>query len=281
MKLSREMGFLICATAIALGQEPQTRPKADVVFLHGNIYTGIAPSASFHEIKRADAMAIRGDRIQAIGKEEEILKWKGPQTEVVNLGGHFVMPGFNDAHMHLAAAGLQRLEVNLVGVKSLTEFRDRIRARVETAEPGEWIVGGGWDHTLWPVKELPSRWDIDEVTTNHPVFLQRIDGHIAVANTRALQLASITIASHDPPGGQIDHDSTGQPTGILREIARQAVAAMIPTPNHDKRRQALEVGFQDLAQWGVTSIQDYSNAEDSQICWEEFQIIEEIEREAS
>jgi predicted amidohydrolase YtcJ len=279
MKLSREMGFLICATAIALGQEPQTRPKADVVFLHGNIYTGIAVSASFHEIKRADAMAIRGDRIQAIGKEDEILKWKGPQTEVINLDGHFVMPGFNDAHMHLAAAGLQRLEVNLVGVKSLTEFRDRIRARVETAEPGEWIVGGGWDHTLWPVKELPSRWDIDEVTTDHPVFLQRIDGHIAVANTRALQLASITIASHDPPGGQIDHDSTGQPMGILRETARQAVAAVIPTPNHDKRRQALEAGFQDLAQWGVTSIQDYSNAEDSQICWEEFQIMEEIERE--
>jgi cytosine/adenosine deaminase-related metal-dependent hydrolase len=92
MKLSREMGFLICATAIALGQEPQTRPKADVVFLHGNIYTGIAVNASFHELKRADAMAIRGDRIQAIGKEEDIVKLKGPQTEVVNLGGHFVMP---------------------------------------------------------------------------------------------------------------------------------------------------------------------------------------------
>jgi predicted amidohydrolase YtcJ len=279
MKLRREMVFLIWATAIALGQEPQTRPKADVVFLHGNIYTGIAVNASFHELKRADAMAIRGDRIQAIGKEEDIVKLKGPETEIINLSGHFVMPGFNDAHMHLAAAGLQRLTVNLVGVKSLTEFRDRIRSRAETAEPGEWIVGGGWDHTLWPVKELPSRWDIDEVTTDHPVFLQRIDGHIAVANTRALQLASITIASHDPPGGQIDRDSTGQPMGILRETARQAVAAVIPTPNHDKRRQALEAGFQDLAQWGVTSIQDYSNAEDSQMCWEEFQIMEEIERE--
>jgi predicted amidohydrolase YtcJ len=268
-----------CMVAVALGQDQQSQPKADVVFLHGNIYTGIAVTASFHEIKRADAMAIRGDRIQAVGKEEEILKLKGPQSEVVNLDGHFVMPGFNDAHMHLAEAGFQRLTVNLVGVKSLTEFRDRIRARVQTAEPGEWIVGGGWDHTLWPVKELPSRWDIDEVTTDHPVFLQRIDGHIAVANTRALQLASVTMASHSPPGGEIDRDSTGQPSGILRETARQAVAAVIPTPNHDKRRQALESGFQELAQWGVTSIQDYSNAEDSQICWEEFQIMEELERE--
>ncbi len=268
-----------CMVAVALGQDQQSQPKADVVFLHGNIYTGIAVTASFHEIKRADAMAIRGDRIQAVGKEEEILKLKGPQSEVVNLDGHFVMPGFNDAHMHLAEAGFQRLTVNLVGVKSLTEFRDRIRARVQTAEPGEWIVGGGWDHTLWPVKELPSRWDIDEVTTDHPVFLQRIDGHIAVANTRALQLASVTMASHSPPGGEIDRDSTGQPSGILRETARQAVAAVIPTPNHDKRRQALESGFQELAQWGVTSIQDYSNAEDSQICWEEFQIMEELEPE--
>src|SRR4029077_8709184 len=152
----------------------------------------------------ADAMAIRGDRIQAIGKEDEILKWKGPQTEVINLDGHFVMPGFNDAHMHLAAAGLQRLEVNLVGVKSLTEFRDRIRARVETAEPGEWIVGGGWDHTLWPVKELPTRLDIDDVTIGHPVLLQRVDGHISVANTLALKLANITAATIDPAGGKID-----------------------------------------------------------------------------
>ena len=166
----------------------------------------------------------------------QIVKLKGPSTEVIDLGGHFVMPGFNDAHMHLANAGFQRLTVDLMGVKSLTEFRDRIRARVQNAGPGEWIVGGGWDQTLWPVKELPSRWDIDEVTTDHPVFLERVDGHIAVANTRALQLASITVASNDPAGGKIDRDTTGQATGILRETARQAVTAVIPKPNHDKRR---------------------------------------------
>ena len=89
---------------------------------------------------------------QAVGRNDEILKLKGPATEVVDLGGHFVMPGFNDAHLHLANAGFQRLTVDLVGVKSLTEFRERIRARVETAAPGEWIIGGGWDQTLWPVQ---------------------------------------------------------------------------------------------------------------------------------
>ncbi len=264
--------FVLCTISMALAQEQETKPKADVIFLHGNIYTGVAVVSSFHEIKRAEAMAIRGDRVQAAGKEDEILKLKGPQTEVINLGGHFVMPGFNDAHLHLANAGFERLTVNLVGVKSLTEFRDRIRARVETAEPGEWIVGGGWDHPLWPVKELPSRWDIDEVTTDHPVFLQRVDGHIAVANTRALQLASITIASKDPAGGKIDRDSTGQPTGILRETAMAAVESVIPKPTHDKRRQALEAALQDLAQWGITSAQDNSS-------WEDFQIYEEVERE--
>jgi predicted amidohydrolase YtcJ len=264
--------FLLCAISMTMAQEQEPNSKADAIFLHGNIYTGVAVVSSFHEIKRAEAMAIRGDRLQAVGAESDILKLKGPQTEVVNLNGRFVMPGFNDAHLHLANAGFERLTVNLVGVKSLTEFRDRIRARVETAGPGEWIVGRGWDHTLWPVKELPSRWDIDEVTTDHPVFLQRVDGHIAVANTRALQLASITIASKDPTGGKIDRDSTGQPTGILRETARAAVEGVIPKPTHDKRRQALEAALQELAEWGITSAQDNSS-------WEDFQIYEEIERE--
>ena len=115
-------------------QDQPPAPKADVIVLHGNIYTGITVASSFHETKRADAMAIRGDRIQDIGKESDILKLKGPETQIINLDGHFVMPGFNDAHLHLASAGFQRLTVNLVGARSLTDFRDRIRARVETAE---------------------------------------------------------------------------------------------------------------------------------------------------
>jgi predicted amidohydrolase YtcJ len=271
--------FLLGMLAVALGQDDSAKPKADVIFLHANIYTGIAVTSSFHEIKRADAMAIRGDRVQAVGKEEEILKLKGPQTEVISLDGRFVMPGFNDAHVHLADGGFQRLTVNLAGVKDLTEFRERIRARVEKAESGEWIVGGGWDQTLWPVKELPSRWDIDEVSADHPVFLARVDEHIAVANTRALQLASITIASKNPPGGRIDRDSTGQPNGILRETATAAVMAVVPTPNHDKRRHAIEAALQDLAQSGVTSVQDYSDFRDSQLSWSDFQVLEEIERD--
>jgi len=270
--------FLLLTTSIAVAQNLPTQPKADIIFVHANIYTGVVEASSFQSIQRAEAIAVRDGRVAAVGRSVDVLKLKGSATEVIDLGGHFVMPGFNDAHLHLANAGFRRLTVELGGVKSLTEFRERIRDRVQAAGPGEWIIGGGWDQTLWPVQELPSRWDIDEVTTDHPVFLQRVDGHIAVANTRALQLASITVASRDPEGGKIDRDSTGQATGILRETARDAVTAVIPRPDHDRRRQAIETALQDLAQWGVTSAQDNSDAGDSQLSWDDFQILDEIER---
>jgi len=248
------------------------KPKADIIYFHGNIYTGLTGPGSFHPILRAQALAVRGDRIQAVGSDSEVMSLKGPQTQLVDLHGHFVMPGFNDAHVHLAAAGTQSLEVDLKGVKSLDEFREHIRASAQDSPPGAWITGGGWDDTLWPVQTLPSRWDIDEVTTDHPVFLYRVDGHMAVANTRALQLASITVASKNPQGGSIDRDSTGEPTGILRDTAWTAVAAVVPSPTPERRRQALTLALQDLAQWGITSAQDYSS-------WEDFQALEQIQRD--
>ena len=266
------VALMMCATCLAWAQDAPPKPKADAIYVHGNVYTGMPLGASLGGVQRAQAIAVSGDRIQAVGSNDEILKFKGPDTKVVELGGKFVMPGFNDAHTHLAAGGFERLTVNLVGVKSLDEFRERIRAKVEKAEPNAWIVGGGWDETLWPVKATPTRWDIDEVTTDHPVFLERVDGHIAVANTRALQLASVTLASKEPSGGKIDRDASGQPTGILRETARDAVTAVIPKPNHDKRRAAIEAALADAAQSGVTSAQDGSS-------WDDFLIYEELEKE--
>ena len=248
-------------------------PKADVIFVHANVYTGVPSNAQFSSILREEAIAVRGDRIQAVGKNVDLQKLKGPQTQVIDLGGHFVMPGFNDAHLHLADAGFQKLNVDLTGVKTLDEFRERVLAKVEKAKPGEWILGGGWDETTWPVKALPGRWDLDEVSAGHPVFLDRVDGHLAIANTRALQLASITIASRDPEGGKIDRDANGQPTGILRDTAQQAVSVVLPQPTHEKRRQAIETALADLAEHGVTSAQDYSPD------WQNFQIYEELEKE--
>jgi predicted amidohydrolase YtcJ len=249
------------------------KPKADLIFTHGNIYTGaVDASASFGAGKRAEALAVIGDHIIAVGTRDEIAKLKGPDTKIVDLGGHFVMPGFNDAHLHLASAGLEKMNVDLVGVKTLEEFRERLLAKIDKAAPGEWIVGGGWDETLWPAKVVPTRWDVDEVSSSHPVFLTRVDGHIAVANTRALQLASITVASRDPDGGKIDRDEAGTPNGILRETAQEAVRAVIPKPTHEKQRQAIELALADLASHGITSAQDNSQ-------WEYFQIYEELEHE--
>jgi predicted amidohydrolase YtcJ len=253
--------------------ENAQKPKADLIFTHGNIYTGVVdPATSLGAGKRAESLAIRGDRILAVGMPDDVMKWKGPDTKVVDLGGRFVMPGFNDAHMHLASAGQEKMNVNLVGVKTLDEFRERLRAKCEAAEPLEWVVGEGWDETLWPVKALPTRWDLDEVSGKHPVYLERVDGHIGVANTRALQLASITVASRDPEGGKIDRDEAGTPNGILREKAQEAVRTVIPKPTHEKRRQAIELALADLASHGITSAQDNSS-------WDDFQIYEELEHD--
>jgi predicted amidohydrolase YtcJ len=252
---------------------PYNGPKADTIYTHANVYTGVLSNTPFSSVLREEAIAVRGDRIQAVGKAFDILKYKGPDTEIVDLGGHFMMPGFNDAHLHLADAGLQRLNVDLVGVKTLDEMRRRIVARVEKAKPGEWIVGGGWDETLWPVKNLPSRWDLDEIAAGHPMFLDRVDGHLAVVDTRALQLGGITIASRDPEGGKIDRNENGEPTGILRDMAQDAVRAVIPAAGHDKMRAGVEVALADLAEHGVTSAQDYSPD------WQFFQIYEELEKE--
>ena len=210
--------LMLCATCLTWAQDAAPKPKADAIYVHGNVYTGMPMGASLGGVKREQAIAVRGDRVIAVGSNDEILKLKGPETNVIELGGKFVMPGFNDAHTHLAEGGFEKLTVNLVGVKSLDEFRERIRAKAEKAEPYAWIVGGGWDETLWPVTAVPTRWDIDEVTTNHPVFLQRVDGHIAVANTRALQLASVTLASKQPEGGKIDRHQNGH-HGNLRDGA--------------------------------------------------------------
>jgi predicted amidohydrolase YtcJ len=255
------------------GGTMDSKPKPDIIFEHGNVYTGVPANANFSAIVREEAIAVRGDRVQAVGKNADIEKLKGPQTRVVDLDGHFVMPGFNDAHLHLDDAGKVKLSVDCTGVKSLDELRTRVAKKVEESKAGDWILGSGWDETLWPVKVPPTRWDLDEVSDGHPVFLGRIDGHIAVANTRALQLASITLASRNPQGGRIDRNENGEPTGILRETAKDAVLDVIPKPSHRLRREGLELALADLAEHGVTSAQDYSPI------WENFQIYEELEKE--
>lgn len=244
----------------------QEQHSADVIFTNGNIYTGTPDGA------RVQALAAGGGKIVAAGTDADILKLKGPKTRVVNLEGHFAMPGFNDAHAHLASGGFEKLNIDLVGCNSLDEMKSRIAARAKTAAPGEWLVGRGWDHTFWPGKQLPTRQDIDSVSAGHPAIFGRVDGHISIANTAALQAAGITAKTADPHGGKIDRTEGGEPTGILRETAVELVHSKIPPLTTAQRRKGAELALQDAAQWGVTSAQDNSE-------WEDFLIYEQLEKE--
>ncbi|HZI56867.1 MAG TPA: amidohydrolase, partial [Verrucomicrobiae bacterium] len=221
---------------------------------------------------RVKALAVANGKIIAVGSNEEIQKLKDPKTEVVDLGGHFVMPGFNDAHVHLGSGGFEKLNVNLIGSKSLEDMKQRIAARAKTAAPGEWIQGRGWDHTLWAEQKTPTRSDIDSVTGGHPAIFNRVDGHIAIANSAALKAAGITAQSPDPHGGKIDKDDKGEPTGILRETAMGAVFEKIPPPSPAQRRKAAELALEDAASHGITSAQDNSD-------WEDFLTYEQMEKE--
>jgi predicted amidohydrolase YtcJ len=261
---------ILLLTSLAHAQTP------DTIFLHGNILTGthLRPDDPSATPAKVTAIAIANGKVLAAGSDADLLKLKAPKTRVIDLNGAFAMPGFNDAHTHIGEAGRQKLSVNLVGVHSLAEMQQRIRVYVATAKPGSWIEGGGWDHTLWADNKdakLPSRTDLDAVTGGHPAIFRRVDGHMAVANSAALAAANITSATPDPAGAKIDRDASGNPTGILREAAANAlVFSKIPPPSMEERRMALEVAIQDILSNGVTSIQDNSD-------WEDFLAFEELE----
>lgn len=269
---------LVAAPVSALSQQGRSAKtpahenlrSADVIFWHGNIYTGMAG-----EKARVQAVAIRKGRVQAAGSDAEIKKFRDRGTQVVDLGGNFAMPGFNDAHCHLAEGGIEQLNVNLVGSKSLEEMLARIKEKAQAAAPGEWISGGGWDHTLWGTQKLPSRSDLDAVTGDHPAVFVRVDGHISVANSAALKAGGIAEtplnAQADVMGGKVDRDEQGKPTGILRESARQAVEGKIPAPSSAQRQKALELAIANAGSWGITTAQDNSS-------WDDFLVYEQMEK---
>ncbi|WP_353071393.1 amidohydrolase [Tunturiibacter gelidoferens] len=254
-----------------LTQAQKTPP--DTIYLHGNILTGthLRPNDPSPTPARVQALAIANGKILAAGTDAEILKLKAPRTRIIDLHHAFAMPGFNDAHTHMGPAGRQQLSINLDGVKSLAEMQQRIRTYAAKAQPGIWLEGGGWDHTLWPGAKLPTREDIDPITQGHPCILERVDGHIALANSAALAAASITTETPDPAGAKIDRDSSGNPTGILRETAAtNLVFRKIPSPGPEERTKALNLAIKDALAHGVTSVQDNSD-------WEDFLALEELE----
>jgi hypothetical protein len=251
---------------------------ADLVLTNGRIYTVDAAHPW------ATAIACRDGMIVAVADSDaDVNSFIGPKTRVIDLHGQFAMPGFNDAHVHLAGAGYQKLEVDLEGSASLAEFQQRIRYRLKDFKSGEWMSGRGWDHTLWPVKKFPTRQDLDAVSTDHPMWFGRVDGHVAVVNSRALALAGISRSTPDPPAGHIERDAAGEPTGMLEEdSAMDLVHDRIPPHSQAQRRRALELALEEAARNGVTSLQDNSvddKPDYDDYGWQNFLVFQVMERE--
>lgn len=164
---------------------------ADLVLTHGRIWTG-EPNNAASPAVFVEAVAIWNGGILAVGTSEEMRAYVGPNTQEIDLEGRAAVPGFIDAHVHFIQGGFRLLEIDLKNTRSEAEFVERIAERAKTLKPGRWMEGGNWDEEAWPDSKLPTRWMIDSVTSNHPVFLRRYDGHAALANTLALKLAGVT-----------------------------------------------------------------------------------------
>jgi len=276
---------MLCSSQSAPTNHPaphHTKPAPAIpitpkdLFFNGVIYTGVGFAEDKPQV--VEAMAIAGGKILAVGTTAEISRLAGSSTRLHDLDTThthiYIFPGFNDAHTHLGSAGRTKLNVDLTGVKSLADMLATIKSAADAAPAGHWLTGGNWDHTLWSQKVLPARQDIDKVTGSHPTFLDRIDGHIAIANSAALAAAGITGKTHPPQGGAIDLDAHGEPTGIVRESAQDLVYKVIPPPSHDERRKGDELAINDALANGITSVQDFSE-------WEDFLVFEEMENEGA
>jgi predicted amidohydrolase YtcJ len=239
-------------------------------YVHGHIYTNDP------ENPWAESMSVADGKISCIGKMDHVFLDCGGGQEgaiTVQLKGQFVMPGFNDAHVHLGSAAADILAVPLTGVPSVEEMQKRVAEAVAQHKPGEWITGGGWDHTLWADKKFPNRQQLDAVAPKNPVMLTHVSGHVAVANSLALKSGEIDKNTPNPPGGEIERDALGEPTGMLKEDAAMSlVSGRIPDPSPEQRRHGIELVLENVAKNGVTSVQDFSD-------WENFAVYKQLKEE--
>ncbi len=210
----------------------------------------------------ASAVAISGNRISVVGASADLRPLAGPKTRVIDAGGKLVLPGFNDAHVHWLSGGFSITNVDLRGAKSPDEFARRIGDFAQTLPKGRWILEGSWDHENWPGTPLPTKQMIDAVTPEHPVFVNRLDGHMALANSLALKLAGVTKDTKDVAGGLIVRDARGEPTGLLKDAAMSLVERVIPSPSWDEKLAAARAATEHAASLGVTSVQDMSAGND-------------------
>src|SRR5271155_1115463 len=193
-----------CLLATALAQS-ESKPAADLIIENAKVWT------VDRSLPTAQAVAVLGERIVAVGSNTDADAWRGPKTKVIDAGGKLLLPGFNDAHVHFVNGGTQLDAIQLTDATSVEEFSRRIAERAKVTPKGEWILGGDWDETKWSPAELPTKEIIDRVAPDTPVFLGRYDGHMGVGNSLALGLAGITASTPELPRGPLVGDGPGNP----------------------------------------------------------------------
>src|SRR5205809_5330068 len=243
--------FALCVLIImaALDANAQPKPSATLIVTNAAVYT------VDKQQPKAEAVAVIGDRIVAVGSRADIDLWRGPQTKVIDAGGKLLLPGFNDAHVHFIQGGAQIDQVQLTDAASPEEFAKRIAAQVKKTPKGEWILGGRWDETKWPKPELPTKELVDAVTGATPIFVERYDGHEALANSAAMKLAGVDAKTADVPGGVIVRDASRNPTGIFKDAAQELISKVIPPMSREQRIRVARRALEHAASLGVTSVQ--------------------------
>lgn len=250
MKASASL-LLVLILAFQLFPATAKVQPADLVFKNGNIYT--ANDAR----PKAEAVATRSNRIVFVGSNRDAQQYVGRNTRVIDLKGKTLVPGMTDAHQHLSGVGFREITLNLEGITTLKDFLAQVKKRVAQKQPGEWVTGRGWIETFWKPPVFPTRWDLDKIAPNNPVFLDRADGHGAVANSAALKLAGIDSKTPSPFGGEISKDKqSGEPNGMLLDAAQDLVQRHIPETTPEEAARAVVLGVKRDIELGWTQVQD-------------------------
>lgn len=250
------LSALIMAGTILLSAcQPQAnnaQEPATLVFMNARVWTG-NPDRPW-----AEAVAVTGERITAVGKSDDIAAYVSDDTRIIESTGMMLVPGFIDTHVHFATGGSSLASVQLRDAKTRQEFTQRIADYAGRIEPGEWILDGAWDHENWG-GELPTREWIDAVTPDNPVWIYRLDGHMALANTLALKAAGVDADTPDVDGGEIVRDGDGRPTGVLKDNAMWLLNEAVPAPGDALLERRIKAAMQHVASMGVTTVHDMSD----------------------
>jgi len=237
----------IAAISLLLLSCTKDQQTADLIVTNATIWTG-------NEMQPyAQAMAVRGDSIVALGSNEDILKYQSDRSENIDASGQFITPGFIDCHVHFLTGGFNLSSVQLRDAQTPEEFAMRIKAYAESQEPGTWILGGDWDHENWG-GELPTKEWIDKYTPNHPVWVTRLDGHMSLANSAALKAAGVDKTVKNVSGGTIVRDKKGNLTGVFKDKAASIIGSKVPPPTDEQVAKALTEAMNYVASHGVTSV---------------------------